>query len=117
MNHTKLADFPDLAHRMTVQELKEHFCEWLSNNKKEEAKCEWWQIGGFNFYSKKGKMKSCDDDTKRLFEIGVTDGVKMQFVKDDNAVKPTVAPVPKPVDTRPVNVRLHEIIVDKIHWF
>lgn len=74
-------------------------------------------MADFNFYSKKGKMKSCDDETKRLFEIGVTDGVKMQFVMDENAVKPVVEPVPKPVDTRPINVRLHEIIVDKIKWF
>lgn len=72
---------------------------------------------GFNFYSKKGKMKSCTDDTKRLFEIGVTDGVKMQFVMDLNAVKPIVEPVPEPVDPRSINVRLHDIIAYHIRWF
>lgn len=27
MNHTKLNDFPNVEHRMTVYELKEMFCE------------------------------------------------------------------------------------------
>jgi hypothetical protein len=73
-------------------------------------------MGECKFYSKRGKMQTAENH-ERLFEGGITDGVKIQMVKDDDLTKPEPnAPIPEVVVLPPVNERAVEQLKTKAMW-
>jgi len=107
MANSDLFDFSDITHRMTVYELKEKVSPFV--------KCEPWMMGEVKFYNKKGKMRTANDNDKRLFESGINDGVKITIVKDEDGVKPEVKPqvvkkIVVPEDTRPMAEKVFELM-------
>ena len=76
-DHSDRFDFKGILHKTTVLQLKEKFSLIIG--------CPAEFIGDFKFYDKKGKMTYAENDM-RLFEAGITDGINIQMIKDEEKI-------------------------------